>query len=86
LLSYERPVQRAAFARSITLPVQVEPTLPLFGALAVALPTPMPTFNVRMRDAIRAVEWHVFVEGLPENPILLVEGFVAAFTWEFDTY
>ena len=39
-----------------------------------------------MREAIRAVERHVFVEGLSMNPIELVEGSVTAFTWEFDSY
>jgi hypothetical protein len=86
VLSYDSPIQGRAFAQNLTLPVRVSAGLPLAGALAASLTAPVPHFSFRMSEAIRAVERHVFVEGLPANPIALVEGFVAAFTWEFDNY
>lgn len=86
MLSYEHPAQRSALAKRIWLPVRVSSKRTLRGALRDSLPLPISDFGFRMQDAIRAIERHVFVAGMQQNPIILVESFVAAFTWEFDTY
>jgi hypothetical protein len=86
VLSYDDPEQALEFQQYIELPVSVDAKSPLKGRLPSVLPTPIPPFRFRMMEAIRAVERHVFVEGLSDNPIPLVESAVAAFTWEFDTF
>ncbi|MHB1549831.1 MAG: hypothetical protein ACYCX6_01345 [Vulcanimicrobiaceae bacterium] len=84
-LQYDRPVQDRELKATIELPVTEDQRAPLAGHLS-ALLTPLAPFRFRMEDAIRAVERHVFVDGLADNPIPIVESAVAAFTWEFDTY
>jgi hypothetical protein len=74
------------FALDIRLPVSIDEKWPIHPDLAVFLPGPPTPFTFKMRDAIQAVERHVFVEGLTDNPVPLVASAVAAFTWEFDTY
>jgi hypothetical protein len=86
LLVYNPPVQAYEFGEDIRLPISIDEVKPLLGHLPSFVPLPPLPFTFKMRDAIRAVERHVFVEGLTDNPSILVESSVAAFTWEFDTY
>ena len=86
LLRYDVPDQDAAFNSDFVLPISIDATTPLQGHLASFIPAPPVPHTFKMRDAIQAFERHVFVEGLTDNPVAVVDSAVAALRWEFDTY